>query len=110
MGWPDIKRQARLAVHTAFTWPAVYTPPDVGAVSVPVSVRRHTKILSEGDQNGAGFAVVREDVNRIVFLASEVTPERKGVVEFEDGFRYAIDLIEPHDGEPVIACSVTQVA
>lgn len=109
MGWPELKQKARLAVHSAFTWPATYTPPGAGAVSQSVSVRRHTKILSEGDQNNAGFALVREDVNRVIFLASEVTPVRLGVVEFADGTRYSIELIEPHEGEPVIACDVRQV-
>jgi len=108
MGWSDIKRQARIDIHANFTWPATYTPPGVGATPLSVSVRRHTKILTEGDIQSLGYAQVVEDVNRVVFLASEVTPEIGGVVTFEDGFSYTVSVVHPYDGEPVIRCDVMQ--
>lgn len=105
--WHDTRRNSRLAVHARFAVPATYTPPN-GGVPVSCSVRLHTKIARFGDLDREGYAEVVEDVNRVVFLQSEVPePARKGVVRITaTGVEYTIDIVVPPDDDTIIACEV----
>lgn len=108
--WLRQKQEAKLAVHRQFAISATYTPPGVGASPVSVQVRHHTRIAQFGDLDREGFAQVVEDVNQIVFQLCQVSPEKRGVVEFEDGRRYRIDTVQPSlDGE-YARCDVATLA
>ncbi len=96
--WQRQKDEAQLAVHRQFALPATYTAPGVGASPVVVYVRHHTRIATFGDLDREGFAQTVDDVNQIIFDTCEATPEKRGVVEFDDGRRYKIDLVQPATG------------
>lgn len=109
MGWQETRRAARLAVHRQFAVPATYTAPAPGAVPVDCSVRLHTRIARFGDLDREGYAQVVEDINRVVFLQSEVpSPQRKGVVTItSNGLQFTIDLKVPSDSDDtIIVCEV----
>lgn len=106
MGWSDIKRQARLRVHAQFAVSATYTPPGQGSAPIPCQVRLHTKIARFGDLDREGYAEVVEDVNRIIFLQSELKPARKGLVTLYSGHQFTVDLIEPPTDDTVWVCEV----
>lgn len=106
MGWADTKRQARLRVHAHFAVSAEYTGPALGSSAIPCSVRVHTKIARFGDLDREGYAEVVEDINRVIFLQSEVTPARKGIVTLYSGHQFAIETIEPPTDDTVVVCEV----
>ena len=106
MGWADTKRAARLRVHAQFAVSAEYTGPALGSPPVPCNVRVHTKIARYGDLDREGFAEVVEDINRVIFLQSEVTPVRKGIVTIYSGHQFAIEVIVPSDDDTVTVCEV----
>lgn len=105
MGWADIKRQARLRVHAQFAVSATYSAPN-SADPIPCNVRLHTKIAQFGDLDREGFGQVVEDINRVIFLQSEVTPVRKGLVTLYSGHQFTIDIIEPRTDDTVWVCEV----
>lgn len=104
--WRSQKQEAQLAVHRQFAVCATYTPPGVGASPVSVHVRHHTRIAQFGDLDREGFAQVIEDVNRMIFLSCEAKPERKGVVEMDDGRQYVIDTVQPSLDGLTVTCDV----
>lgn len=106
MGWADTKRAARLRVHAQFAVSAEYTGPALGSSPIPCNVRVHTKIARYGDLDREGFAEVVEDINRVIFLQSEVTPARKGLVTIYSGHEFTIDTIEPPTDDTVWVCMV----
>lgn len=106
MGWADIKREARLRVHAQFAVSATYTSPSLGSAPIPCQVRLHTKVARFGDLDREGFAQVVEDINRAIFLQSEITPVRKGVLTLYSGHQFTIDLIEPRSDDTVWVCEV----
>jgi len=102
--WADIRRRARRAVHATFAQAATYTP--YGGAPVPVAVRLHTRVQRQGDLDPGGYAEVFEDVNRIVFLRSDVMPAAKGLVRFADGRAYWIVNVLPSDDGTLAVCEV----
>lgn len=110
MAWDEIKREARLAVHAEFGISATYLPPDgaVGVDEIPVTVRYHTRIARQGAIEDVGFAAVAEDVNQLVFLQSEVNPERGATITVL-GIEFAIDYTLPPDDDTVVAAEVRRV-
>lgn len=103
--WQRQKDEAQLAVHRQFALPATYTPPGVGASPVVVQVRHHTRVATYGDLDREGFAQTVDDVNQIIFDTCEATPEKRGVVEFEDGRRYKVETVQPQLGR-FVRCDV----
>lgn len=104
MPWDDIRSRARLSVHSHFGRDAVYVAPG-STRRIKVKVRVHTRIARFGDNDREGYADVVEDINRIVFLQSEVTPTRGGEVTVS-GSVYKIEMITPADDTTVVACDV----
>ncbi len=96
MAWDDIRQEARLAVHREFGVPAVYQSPVSGAEPVPCTVRFHTRIARFGDLDREGFAQVVEDINRVIFMRSEVDPLRRGTVTI-NGRTFVLEVREPSD-------------
>jgi hypothetical protein len=103
--WLRQKGEAQLAVHRQFAIPATYTPPSVGASPVVVYVRHHTRVAVYGDLDREGFAQTVDDVNAITFDTCEVMPEKRGVVEFDDGRRYKVETVQPQIGR-FVRCDV----
>ena len=106
MTWAAAKRNARLAVHRQFAVSATYTAPGVGASPVQVEVRLHNRIARFGDLDREGYGQVVEDINRIHFLQCEVTPATRGVIEFEDGRKFRIEIVEPPTDNVIVSCDV----
>lgn len=116
MAWIDIVQQARAVVHETFKRDALYYPSsDVSGSGVPVSVRLHDSQVMTGDLDREGYSQVYEDVERLVFLTSEVTAnnvQRMGYVRIIDNNQlYRLDLREPsRDGFTVTFQVVRAVA
>jgi hypothetical protein len=108
VAWDDIRQDARLAVHSEFGRAADYLAPGE-TVPVACTVRFHTRVVRQGDLDREGYAEVYEDVNRIVFLRSEVTPVRRAVVTL-DAKEYTIDTVEPSDDGLLAVCNVVPKA
>ena len=104
MGIKEIKDQARATLHGSMSYPALYTAPGSSA-PIDCNVRLHiTSHLDMGAwQQSDGFAVMAEQPTKVVFLRSEVVPERGGVVELGDGTKYRVD-------RPLPAYGITQTA
>ena len=78
------------------------------AEPVAVTVRVHDIVKVQGDLNGLGY-VDRAVANpQIVFLAEEVQPVDRAVVELTDGRRYKIDTVLPQHGI-TITCDATRL-
>lgn len=103
--WRSQKAEAQLAVHRQFALCATYTPPGVGASPVLVHVRHHTRVATYGDLDREGFAQTVDDINAVIFDSCEAAPEKRGVIEFDDGRRYKIDLVQPAMGR-FVRCDV----
>jgi len=109
VAWDEIRQDARLAVHSEFGRPASYLSLTVGAVPVPCTVRYHTRTVRQGDLDREGYAQVVEDINRVIFLRSEVVGERGGVVTIK-GRDYSLDFLEPSEDALFAAWNVIPVA
>lgn len=96
MGWYETRQEARLAVHREFGVPASYQSPVSGSLPVPCTVRFHTRTVNFGDLDREGYARVAEDINRVIFLRSEVEPVRRGVVTIF-AREFTLELAEPSD-------------
>ena len=98
MAWRDIRRRSRLDVHKTFQVPALYRAPG-SALWARCQVRVHDKFKPLGGVLGTSYAYAeREDVApQIIFLASQIIPERGGIVSVEDGEAYRIDHTFPRD-------------
>lgn len=96
MGWAETRQEARLAVHSEFGVPASYLSPVPSAEPVPCTVRFHTRIIRQGDLDREGYAQVVEDINRVIFLRSEVDPIRRGTVTI-DGREFVLEVAEPSE-------------
>jgi hypothetical protein len=108
MGWAELRAAARATVHEQFGLPATYTAPDVGAVALPITVRWHTKTVRHGDLDREGYAQQLEDVNRVLFDRTQVTPARNGVLVLE-GSTYYVDFLLPAEGTQFIPADVVRV-
>lgn len=109
MAWGEIRQEARLAVHSEFGRSASYLPVAPGAVPVPCTVRYHTRIVRQGDLDREGYAQVVEDINRVIFLRSEVVGERGGIVTINTR-GYSLDFLEPSDDAQFASWNVVPVA
>jgi hypothetical protein len=94
MGWAEIRQRARRTVHSAFSLPAIYYPPD-GSPGVSCSARMHNEMRTFGDLDREGFAQNIEDVNQVIFDALEVEPEKKGRIDFGTGKVFRIENVLP---------------
>jgi len=109
MGWAEIRQKARRNVHSAFSLPAVYTPPGVGAVPVSCNARMHNEKQEFGDLDREGFAIRIEDVNQVIFDALELEPQKGGVVSFGAGKVFEIVNILPKTTDEFRRVEVTLV-
>lgn len=98
MSFRDVKNAARLDLHQAMQVEANYYAG--GAPAVPITVRVHSKTKALGDLQGTSltYAEVREDVTRLVFLNSQITPVRGAVVVVAADEGYRVDTVDPKDG------------
>jgi hypothetical protein len=100
-----IKTRARRDIHAAFAVPALYQDATM-AVAAPVNVRWHDRPgRPVGDLPGGDYALVFENVERIIFseeelAASGLVPMRNGTLTFPqfNSFRLTLDAREPPDG------------
>lgn len=95
-GWETIKSKARGVVHTTFERPAVYR---LGAgADQPCTVRLHVGQQLIGDLDREGFAQVMQDINRIKFKLSQVTPRTGAIVTISStGFKFRLETAEQSD-------------
>lgn len=113
MTFRDLKNTARATLHDHLKVAALYltkTGEDTNGdpeydAGVEVTVRIHTDWTEHGDQKGTNFhfAERAERSDEIVFLASEITPHRGGVVSVETGEAYIVDNVLPQDGLTITA-------
>lgn len=94
----------RLIVHEAFALPATYYGLD--GEPVTITARVHNKGKRFGDLDRDGFAQVVQNVESLIFLLSEVSPERNAVVEFDDGQRFILDFQHPRDDDTIVTWDV----
>lgn len=84
-------RAARRQLHNYMSVPALYFKPGLPARAI--TVRVHDKFLANGDLKGTSFhyAEIEDDAPRLVFMRSEVDPERGYYVSVEPGVAYFVD-------------------
>jgi hypothetical protein len=106
-GWRALKRRARLDLHRAFEVPAFYRAPG-SALWVKCRVRVHDYIDELGRVRGTShfYAEREEMIPKIIFLASEVIPERGGIVSIEAEEAYRLDHTEPRDNVTISADAI----
>lgn len=99
MSIQQIRDQAREAVHAKFADAAIYRAPDQTVSSCTVRRSVATLMSDVGDLGGlsgignAGFASTAEREYICTFLRREVTPQRGGVIEFDDGMSFRIERV-----------------
>lgn len=109
MGIRETRDTARRALHHALSVPAYYVtevePEEseegpVYSEPASITVRLHTSFMLLGDLRGTSFDYAeRQDVSpRMIFLASEVTPDRGGIVAIGPTEAWQIDNVLPIDG------------
>ena len=104
MSIQQIRDQAREAVHAKFADTAVYRAPDSTLTSCTVRRTVASTVNDVGDLGGlsgignAGFASTAERGYVGTFLRREVTPQRGGVLEFDDGMIFRIERVHPPYG------------
>lgn len=108
-GFQDAKRAARRRVHDTFSVPATYFPSDA-IDGVDCTVRVLDVQLTTGDIDNMGWARKWASNPNIVFLASEVSPKRRGrVVVYSDATRataeaeFIVEAVQPVYGDTVTA-------
>lgn len=99
MAWADLRTQLQADVHAAFALPATYTP--VGGVATPANVRWHTRDANLNTRRAReGYAVVDEDVLKLVIDTSEITtPARLAVVEIPTVGTFRLEHEMPAQGQ-----------
>lgn len=100
MNWVELRNAARAVVHNTFRRAAHYYPTaDVSGAGVAVSIRLHSLIVREGDLDREGYSQVMEDVERMVFVTTEVMTnsiQRGGYIRIDDNMVvYRLELREP---------------
>lgn len=88
----------RRDLHAQASVPAFYFAPGVAADGdyTEITVRFFDKVADLGDAKGYDGAAERRDTKpRLLFLRSEVEPERGAVVSIEAGEAYKVDLTQP---------------
>jgi len=99
MAWADLLADARATLHTELGLSATYTPPGVGATTVPATVRLVREMVNHGDLDRQGFAKVREDINSLVVDSTEVAaPTRNGRFTVTGHGTFRVEDVEPADG------------
>lgn len=101
-------REARRSLHSYMSEAAIaYMPVTAPATPtlINVTVRIHEKFQALGDLKGTSFhyAEVEDNTPRIVFLRSEITPQRNMIVSVEAGRAYRVDHVLPPDDITVTA-------
>jgi hypothetical protein len=91
--WSELKAEARTLAHATFGLSGQYLPPS--GAPVTVTVRLHSRVEVFGDLDREGYAQQAEDVSRMVFLLSEVTPVRGARVTLEDGRAFVVHYVLP---------------
>ena len=101
----DKKRRARSSLHERMSVPALYLPMAGSKSQALITVRVHDQWRALGDLKGTNFNYAEvEDISpRIVFLLSELRPQRNGYVSVEPGLVYRIDVVLPDDDLTVTA-------
>lgn len=92
----QVKRKARNQLHQRLAEPALYlaTPTDA---PVGVSVRLHLNFAALGELLRGGFGEREELTPRIIFMGTQITPVRNGIVVTQDLGAYRIDNTMPPD-------------
>jgi hypothetical protein len=101
-----IKANARRAVHQQFAVPVSYYAPGSSTVTASLTARLHGKIVQGGDLQGGGYALIIENVTRVVFNQEEfalqvppLTLQVRGKVFFPDyNVAVVLETMDPHDG------------
>lgn len=101
----DKLRRARNGLHRRMSVPALYMPMAGSKSQALITVRVHESWRALGDLKGTNFnyAEVEEITPRIVFLLSELRPQRNAYVSVGPGEVYRIDVVLPDDDITVTA-------
>lgn len=98
-------RAARHTLHDYMSVEAMYFLEDAPDDAVRVTVRVHEKWMALGDMKGTNFnyAETESITPRIIFMLSEIDPERGAIVSVEPGVAYRVDTPLPPDDITVTA-------
>jgi hypothetical protein len=111
MDWAEIRRQARATIHEHFGREVEYVGPTGGA-SQRTSARIHTQNVLVGDLDREGYPRIMEDVDRVIFLTSEVQRlgiRRGGTVTLPAGLSYRLEIREPARDDFTVEFQVKRV-
>jgi len=98
-------REGRRTLHEHMSVPALYFADPSVDDPILITVRVHEKWVALGDLKGTNFnyAEVSDIAPRIIFLRSEIEPERGYLVSVEPGVAFRIDNVLPPDDITVTA-------
>lgn len=98
-------REGRARLHEEMSVPALYLPAGGSKSQTLITVRVHEFWRVLGDLKGTNFnyAEVEDIAPRIVFLLSEIVPQRGALVSVAPGEAYRVDVVLPHDDITVTA-------
>ena len=101
----DQIREARRTLHEDMSVPAMYFMEDSPDAAIAITVRIHEQWMALGDLKGTNFnyAETESITPRIIFMLSEVDPERGAIVSVEPGVAYRVDTPLPPDDITVTA-------
>lgn len=98
-------RAARHTLHDYMSVDALYFFEDAPDAAVRITARIHEKWMALGDMKGTNFnyAETESITPRIIFMLSEIDPERGAIVSVEQGVAYRVDTPLPPDDITVTA-------
>lgn len=101
----ELMRDGRRRLHDEMSVPAIYLPMAGSRSHALITVRVHEFWGALGDLKGTNFNYAEiEDISpRIVFMLSEITPQRGAIVSVAPGEAYRIDVVLPADDITVTA-------
>lgn len=101
-------REARMDLHEAMSFTALYFDGDEPEKAIPVSVRLHEKWQALGDLKGTNFnyAELEAIPTKMIFLLSEIRPVRNHIVSVAPGLAFHVDHLEEDDDITVTASMV----
>jgi hypothetical protein len=111
----QLKADTRQAIHGVFAVPATYQDdPLVAPISVRARIHSRTRSPLEDTDAPAGFALVVENAERVVFEKAEltalgITPERGATITFPDyNLTVRLDQRDPEAGPIIESWVVTR--
>jgi hypothetical protein len=110
--WTDTRRSARQIVHDTFAYKDARYYPQVGVgPGTQVSVRVHNRVIAQGDLGREGFAQMLDEVERIIFLTTDVDVldvRKGGAVKLSDGRNYRLEVRRPARDDFSVEFEVTR--